>query len=37
MDKLGACEVAAGQALGEEARLLQSLAVYTFAVTHCEG
>ncbi|MET8271677.1 hypothetical protein AB0P40_15185 [Streptomyces sp. NPDC079189] len=36
MDKLGACEVAAGQTLDEGVRLLQILAIQTFAVTHRE-
>lgn len=36
MDELGACGVAAGQTLDEEVRLLQILAVQTFAVTHRE-
>lgn len=36
MDELGASEVAAGQALDEEVRLLQILAIQTFAVTHRE-
>ncbi|MFE7787848.1 hypothetical protein [Streptomyces sp. NPDC057460] len=36
VDEPGACEVAAGQALDEEVRLLQIPAFETFAVTHRE-
>lgn len=37
MGELGACEVAAGQMLDEEVRLLQIFVISLFAVTHCEG